>query len=115
MKVKFFGTPNMLVKERKRKPYTIEFIYKPLFRFDGNGEYITEDKKLIEKLKKKFKYETINKYVDFDNLWWFEENENNANDQGEEIKNYQCKKCEQSFDNWGLFMSHCKKEHPKEE
>jgi hypothetical protein len=117
MKVKFIGNPNMLVKERKRKPMSTEFIFKPIFRFDSNGEYVTEDERLITKLKKKFKYEIVNEYVDFEILWWFEENEENYvidNDRGEDIKKYQCKKCGESFDNWGFYMSHCRQEHPKE-
>jgi hypothetical protein len=41
----------MLVKDAKKN--------KPLFRFDTNGEYVTEDAKLIQKLKVKFKFEEV--------------------------------------------------------
>jgi hypothetical protein len=47
--MKFYGTPNMLVKDRKTK--------KPLFRFDANGEFVTNDERLIERLKRKFRWE----------------------------------------------------------
>lgn len=47
----------MLVKQRMRKPGTMEIAQKPLFRFDPNGEFVTEDEKLIEKLKPRFRYE----------------------------------------------------------
>ena len=59
MKIKFFGQPNELVKQRKKKLFSTEFVLKPLFRFDENGEYVTEDERLIEKLKRKFKYEPV--------------------------------------------------------
>lgn len=101
MKYKVIGTPNMLVRERKRKPMSTEFEFKPLFRFDGNGEYVTDDEKLIAKLKNRFECTPV------------DEEENNA-DTSEKIKTYPCKKCGESFDNWGLFMSHCRQEHPKE-
>jgi hypothetical protein len=55
--MKFYGTPNMLVKERKRKPFSRKFEFKPLFRFSPNGEYETDDPKLIERLKRRFEFE----------------------------------------------------------
>ena len=55
--MKFFGTPNMLVKERKRKPFSTEYKLVPILRFNENGEYETDDPKLIEKLKRKVKTE----------------------------------------------------------
>lgn len=90
MKTKFIGKPNLLVKERKRKRFTTEFIYKPLFRFDENGEYITEDERLIEKLKRKFEYKEINDNPEF-----------------------LCKKCGASFESRGALLLHYRKDHPK--
>lgn len=55
--MKFFGTPNQLVKEKRRKPYSRDIVFVPIFRFDKNGEYVTDNERLIEKLKRKFKYE----------------------------------------------------------
>lgn len=84
--MKFFGEPNMLVKERKRKPMSQEITVKPLFRFDEKGEYETNNERLIEKLKKKFKHEE---------------------------KKYICKKCGEEFENKGIFLAHMKG-HKKE-
>lgn len=85
--MKFYGEPNQLVKERKRKPMSREIAVKPLFRFDEKGEYETEDARLIEKLKKKFKYD--------DNK-------------------FNCKKCGETFSNKGFLLAHCREKHSKE-
>ena len=53
-KYKFFGEPNMLVKGRKKVLFENAWQFKPLFRFDEKGEYVTDDEKLIEKLKSRF-------------------------------------------------------------
>ena len=90
MKVKFFGQPNMLVKDRKRIPFSTEWKFKPLFRFDEDGEFVTEDEKLIERLKRKFKYEV----------------ENNVE--------FKCKQCDYTTTNKGELLAHYRKEHPKE-
>jgi hypothetical protein len=84
--MKFYGEPNLLVNTRKK----VNGMYKntPLFIFDENGEYETEDKRLIEKLKKNFKHE------------------NNK---------FKCKKCDFETDNMGELLAHYRKEHPKEE
>lgn len=49
----------MLVKERKKKPFSREFEFKPLLRFNENGEYVTEDEKLIERMKRRFEYKDV--------------------------------------------------------
>jgi uncharacterized Zn-finger protein len=77
--MKFYGEPNTLVKTRKRKQFSTEVVMNPLFRFDENGEYETTDERLIQKLKKKFKYDE-NKFT--------------------------CKKCGETFDNKGLLLAH---------
>lgn len=59
MKYKFFGEPNMLVKNKKRNLFQNDVTFKPLFRFDSNGEYITDDIELIEKLKSRFDHMEI--------------------------------------------------------
>lgn len=87
MTYKFFSTPNHLVKERKRILFTQDYEYKPIFRFDTKGEYITDDPKLIQKLKRHFKYEEVIK----------------------------CKLCEFSTNNQGNYLNHMKLHKKNEE
>lgn len=87
--MKFYGTPYSLVKERRKKPFSNEVKHIPLFRFDENGEYSTSDDKLIQKLKKKFRYE-------------------------EEVKTKHCKKCDFTCENQGELLAHYREIHPKE-
>lgn len=54
MRVKFFGQPDQLVSEWKRKLMSTERGLTPLFRFDANGEYVTDNERLIAKLKTRF-------------------------------------------------------------
>lgn len=82
--MKFFGTPNLLVKDSKNDD-------KPLFRFNDNGEFETEDERLIKRLKQHFKFE--------DNV---------------KSDSIQCKKCERTFDTKGDLLAHYRKDHPKE-
>lgn len=84
--MKFRGEPNQLVsimqtpiRKAKRLPVR--------FRFNSNGIYDTENKYLIEILKRKFEV------VD--------------------DKTYKCKHCGEEFDNWGKLMAHYREEHPK--
>lgn len=83
--MKFYGTPNMLVKEKKRKPMSTDFVFKPLFRFNADGEFETNNEKLISKLKRRFEYEKLK----------------------------QCKKCDFKTENMGELLLHYRKEHPK--
>jgi hypothetical protein len=82
--MKFYGKSNMLVTDSRKDN-------KPLFRFDKNGEFVTEDERLIKRLKQHFKYED--------------------NAKSDSIN---CKKCDFSCSNRGELMAHYKKEHPKE-
>lgn len=52
--MKFYGTPGMLVRvnKNKAKPRNLKS-----FRFDDNGEFETENVRLINALKKRFKHE----------------------------------------------------------
>lgn len=59
MKVRFRGTPNMLVSTKHTQLYNNKVERKPLFRFDEDGFFITEDDKLIKKLKGRFDYVEI--------------------------------------------------------
>lgn len=47
--MKFYAEPNHLIIDRNT--------YKPLFRFNEQGEYETNDERLIERLKPYFRYE----------------------------------------------------------
>lgn len=94
--MKFFGTPNMLVKIRQRVPLSAHFKLKPAFRFDENGEYEIDDPKLIEKLKKKFRYEET------------------QTEQAPTEKTYCCRKCSFTTENRGVLLRHYQQEHPKE-
>ena len=87
--MKFYGQPNSLVREMRRKPFSTEYEFKPIFRFDEKVEYSTTDDRLIQKLKKKFKFE--------------------------EEKTYKCKKCGEEFENRGLMLAHYRANHPKED
>ena len=87
--MKFYGKPGSLVREMRRKPFSTEYEFKPIFRFDEKGEYSTTDDRLIQKLKKKFKYE--------------------------EEKKFTCKKCGEEFENRGLMLAHYRANHPKED
>jgi hypothetical protein len=59
MKYVFYGEPNMLVKGRKKVLFENKVDFKPLFRFDSNGEYVTDDEKLIDKLKSRFDHKPV--------------------------------------------------------
>ena len=103
MKYKFFGQPNMLIKERKKKFFNGETLYKPVFRFDKNGEYITDDERLINKLKSRFTYTEM---------------ENNAPSdkpiaKQAETTTYKCKHCDYTTTNKGELLAHYR-EHKKE-
>lgn len=50
----FYGVPNMLVTTKQANKLTDSFINKPLFRFNENGEYETEDELMIKRLKGRF-------------------------------------------------------------
>lgn len=92
--MKFYGTPNQLVSERRRKPMSKEFTVKPIFRFDTNGEYETNDERLCRKLMRKFAYEETKQ---------------------EDVTVYTCKKCGFTTDKQGVFLAHHRQEHPKKE
>jgi hypothetical protein len=104
MKVIFYGQPNMLIKERKKKYFTGEIQHKPLFRFNSNGEYETSDEGLIKKLMVRFDHKVI------------AETEQPKQEQKEvqpAKKILKCKKCNFETDNNGILMAHYR-EHKKE-
>jgi hypothetical protein len=86
--MKFYGKPGSLVREMRRNPMKEEPEFVPLFRFDKNGEYSTSDDRLIQKLKRKFKYE--------------------------EEKIYECKECDYKTPNKGKLLAHYRANHKEE-
>lgn len=85
--MKYRYTPNCAIVDYENM--------KKMFVFDENGEFETEDKKLIEWIKKNKGF-----------LKPFEE-------QAEETALMECKKCPFETDNKGELMAHYRKEHPK--
>lgn len=101
--VTIIGTPNMLVCGMTRKGYSME--RKPLFRFDQNGEYKTEDKKLIERAAKRFEIKKEEKKAEVLKV----EEQKTESVKTEEAKTKPlrtCKICGEEFDSVGLFMAH---------
>lgn len=98
MKYKFFGQPNMLVKMRHRVPFQTVVEHKPAFRFDENGEYVTDDEELIEKLLSKFDG------VPMEEVEVTEE----ATEEEPQLL-YRCRKCGDGFDNKGKLLAHSRK------
>ncbi len=99
--MKFYGLPNMGVYERKtRKDVLKNKRPKLIFRFDENGEFVTEDVELIEKLKRKFRYDEI-------------EIENKEIEIKSENSLRHCKKCEFTCETQGQLLRHYREEHTK--
>ena len=104
--MKFYGTPNMGVYERKnRKDIGKIKRTKLVFRFDDNGEFVTTDEKLITKLIKKFKHDEIITTI-----------EEKPVEVEEVIKTYHCKHdgCDFVAHSPIELAQHSRKIHPKE-
>lgn len=85
--MKFYGNSNELVSSRKYNNMKKHTEQKPIFRFDNNGEYETDNPDMIERLKPHFKHSASLK----------------------------CKKCDFETENKGLLMAHYREMHPKED
>ncbi len=91
--MKFYGPPNMLLRVRNMKPIRA-------IRFDLNGEYETENPRLIARLKTRFKCEEPTekpkqqKKLPADGF-------------------YNCKKCDFKTENQGDLLVHYRTNHPK--
>lgn len=96
----FYGQPNMLVKSRKKVLFQNTVQFKPLFRFNENGEYETNDEQLIKKLISRFDHKVMEDTLK--NIEAIEE---------KEVKKITCKKCGQQFENIGKLMNHSRIEH----
>lgn len=106
--MKFYGTPNMGVYERKNRK-DIGKVKRPklLFRFDSNGEFITEDEKLIAKLVKRFKHD--------ETITTIEEKPVEAEEVEIRTENTlrHCKKCDFVCATQGELLRHYRENHPK--
>ena len=101
--MKFYGLPNMGVYERKtRRDIVKNKRPKLIFRFDENGKYVTEDIALIEKLKRKFRYDEI-------------EIENKEIEIKSENSLRHCKKCDFTCETQGQLLKHYRESHTKED
>jgi len=87
--MKYFGQPNLTVIDYEK--------FKKVFVFSENGEYETEDEKLIKWMKK------------YKNFIKCEETEKSV----ATIKSIKCTKCKFTCENKGLLMQHYKHVHPK--
>ena len=106
--MKFYGTPNMGVYERKnRKDVGKIKRQKLVFRFDSNGEFITDDEKLIPRLVKKFRCEETNTTLPAKPI------------EAEEVEIRtentlrHCKKCDFVCATQGELLKHYRENHPK--
>lgn len=108
--MKFYGTPNMGVYERKNRK-DVGKIKRPklVFRFDSNGEFVTHDEKLIAKLSKKFNHDESIITIDKKPV------EAEEVKISEETKTRHCKKCDFTCDTQGQLLKHYREEHAKED
>jgi len=83
----------MLIRIKNLKPY--KFI-----RFDANGEYETENTRLIARLKKQFEFE--------------EPQTATEKKVAAEVTQYKCKKCDYKTENKGELLAHYRTAHKKE-
>lgn len=99
--MKFFYQPNCHVIDYENM--------KEMFVFDENGEFETDDPKLIawmRKYKSFIQYEETPKKQE-------STTEQPQIDGNTETKKHVCKQCGQEFDNMGKLLAHIRKEHPK--
>ena len=103
--MKFYGTPNMGVYERRtRKDIARNKRPKLIFRFDANGEYVTDDEKLIARLIKRFKH---------DETETAKTTTTETTEKTDEIKLRHCKKCDFTCNTQGELLKHYREQHPK--
>ena len=106
--MKFYGTPNMGVYERKNRK-DVGKIKRPklVFRFDEMGEFVTDDEKLIPRLVKKFRFEETNTTLPAKPI------------EAEEVEIRtentlrHCKKCDFVCATQGELLKHYRENHPK--
>lgn len=103
--MKFKGEPNLLVRFSNKN---LRKGNRQGFRFDSNGLYETENKKVIQALKRKFEVvsdvEEVQEPVE--EIIFTEELE-------ETKKLKHCKHCDFSCENQGDLLAHYRMKHPK--
>ena len=105
MKYLFVGEPNMLVKSRHKVQFENTIKFKPLFRFDNKGEYITDNEDLIKKLVSRFDHRIIKDEV-VEPIKEEKVEEVKEEKVVEITKKFACKKCPKSYDTRSEFMKH---------
>lgn len=106
--MKFYGEPNMGVFEVVRKKNGMRKVKRELvFRFDENGEYVTNDETLIKRLVRKFGHD------DNDNIVEVTADKVDDNENKVEVKLRQCKKCDFACESQGELLKHYREKHPK--
>lgn len=104
--VTFIGTPNHLV-----------VLNPPIgnikrVRFDNNGEFSTENERMIARFHHKFDSKPSDDTAEEQAV---EEIDDGSAEVAGEIKQFSCKKCEFVTDNKGSLMAHYRADHPKED
>jgi len=80
--------------------------------FDRNGEYLTNDTEIAERIVAVGRYDYVKKEDPFEVKEEVEEEE--VLEEVKEVTNKRtCKKCGEEFENQGLLLQHYKTEHPK--
>lgn len=106
--MKFYGEPNMGVFEVVRKKNGMRKVKRELvFRFDENGEYVTNDEMLIKRLVRKFEHD------DNDNIVEVTADKVGDNKEQVEVKLRKCKKCDFACESQGELLKHYRENHPK--
>jgi hypothetical protein len=104
--VTFKGTPNMLVV-LKPPIGTTKHV-----RFDGNGNFTTENERMIQRFHHKFDSVPTPGAVPTEEL----DDDVELQDHGQPVtKQYNCNQCDFTSENKGVLLAHKKTEHPKEE
>ena len=113
-KFKFMGKPNEIIIDRESN--------RALFQFDENGEFITDNLRVIGKAVGHFDYleiregseseaveatpEVIEETIDEKEVEKVKQIKAKKEKEPYEPKIYECKKCGEKFDNMGYFLAH---------
>lgn len=113
--MKFYAEPHLAAFEmQKKRIFGEETTKQRVFvcQFDENGEFVTDDEKLISKLIGKFKHDE----TEIANITF---TENVIKAEKVEIKSENslrhCKKCEFTCDTQGQLLKHYRESHTKED
>lgn len=104
MKVLFKGNPNEFIKDK--------YTNKIMFKFDENGEFVTEDLYIISRARNFFDSLEIKEEIKNENN--NVEVEDTNKEVKEEKKEFICKYCNEKFEKKGLLLAHYKKCDKKE-